>query len=380
MTRHQLRPNAIATSHLSKAMDESLTYEVIAEGIVAPLTFMEWGQSGDPGVFDGGAYYADGAVCARSLQRKAGFVNQPLPLVSPAGISRSTGKHLYAGMLKNEHFGHFLAESLSRLWPLSKPVTSGLESIIFYARMHRQPIPGWAPTFMGLLAPGLPLRIVSDPASFESLIVPDAVAHPYHGFVYGHPAIRETFSRLQQIEGQACKKIYVSRSKLGNSGGFLGETRLEEILARKGFHIMYPEEHTLREQVSLYNGAETLIFAEGAALHLFALTCRKDQKVYIIQRRKNASIFEWQLGSFGLRPIIGPEPPVAYYIPRGQGRSTLLARARVNFDKLREKLVAEGFVDGADWNLPDESFIREEIQCIEKRTGQSLVEHLSASI
>jgi hypothetical protein len=361
-------------------MDEPLTFEVVSEGIVAPLTSLEWGERGSPGIFDGGAYYGDGTVCARSLQRKAGFTNQPRPLITLAGVSRIPGAHLYAGMLKNEHFGHFVAESLSRLWPLAESAARDVESVVFYPRMLRQPIPQWASDFISILEPGIPLRIVSDATIFESLIVPDQAAHSSNGFVYGHPAIRELFARLRRIQGKRFKKLYVSRSKLPNSGGILGEKRLEEILTREGFDVMHPQEHSLSEQIAFYNGAQTLVFAEGAALHLFALTCRPDQRVYIIQRRKNASIFHWQLRSFGLSPIIGPEAPSAYYIPQDHGRSTLLARARINFEKLRDQLVAEGMARGSEWDLPDERLINEEIHCIEKHMGQRLVEHSSDSM
>lgn len=358
---------------------ESLSLEVLAESIVAPLTSLQLGQNGNSGIFDGGAYYADGSVCTRSLHRKAGFINEPRPLDSTVEMPRIPGSHFYAGMLKNEHFGHFLVESLSRLWAV-KRAAEDLQSIVFYARMHRQPVPEWVSALIKILVPDIPLRIVSDPTVFERLVIPDQVAHPYNGYIYGHPATRDSFSSLRQIRGKPLKKLYVSRSKLMDSGGFLGEKRIEEILAREGYSIIHPQAHSLRKQISFYNGAQTLIFAEGAAIHLFALTCRPDQKVFIIQRRKNASVFEWQLRTFGLTPVVGPEAPSSYFIPEHHGRSTLLARARINFEKLRDQMIAEGLVVGVDWDLPDEDLIREEIDRIERHMGQRLLEHPSSSL
>ena len=355
-------------------MGESLTSEELRGGVVAPLTFLDAGRDGAPGVFDGGAYFADGTVCTRSLQRKAGLINQPRPLISLAKVRRVAGRHLYAGMLKNEHFGHFIAESLSRLWALGQAPQHEFKSIVFYARLHREPVPRWAPEFISLLAPDVPLQIVSDVTVFESLMVPDQAAHPNNGFIYGHPAVRELFARLRNIKGKRFRKLYVSRSNLLHSAGILGEKTLERMLAQAGFHVIHPEEHSIAEQIALYNGAQALIFAEGAALHLFALTCRPDQKVYIIQRRKNASIFDWQLRSFGLVPIIGPEPPSMYFIPEGQGDSTLLARSRINFAKLREQLVALDLIPGTEWDVPDDRQIREEVRGVESRMGQRLIE------
>jgi capsular polysaccharide biosynthesis protein len=285
------------------------------------------------------------------------------------------GTHLFGGMLKNEHFGHFLAESLSRLWALTRFAARDLNSIVFYLRMHRNPVPQWAFDFISTLAPGIPLQIVSDVTIFENLVVPDQAAHRSNGFIYGHPSVRELFERLRQIKGKPFKKLYVSRSRLQNSGGILGEKKLERTLTREGFSVIHPEEHSLSDQIALYNGAQSLIFAEGAALHLFALTCRTDQKVYIIQRRKSAAIFDWQLRSFGLAPTIGPDPPSTYFIPEGQGESTLMARARIDFAKLRDDLVALDMVRGKNWDLPDEQLIREEVHGIGERLGYRLLEH-----
>src|ERR1700733_304313 len=159
---------------------ESLSFEVLAESVVAPLTSLQLGQNGNSGTFDGGAYYADRSVCARSLHRKAGFVNEPRPLDPTVEMPRIPGSHFYAGMLKNEHFGHFLVESLSRLWAV-KHAAEDLQSIVFYARMHRQPVPEWVSALIKILVPDIPLRIVSDPTVFERLVIPDQVAHPYNG-------------------------------------------------------------------------------------------------------------------------------------------------------------------------------------------------------
>lgn len=356
-----------------------LSLEVLPEGIVAPLTSLTWGAGGNPGTFDGGAYHADGSVCARSLHQKSSFINTPQPLSPTAAIPRIPGSHLYGGMLKNEHFGHFLVESLSRMWALNR-VTQGIESIVFYARMHRQPVPEWALSFIELIAPNIPVTIVSETTRFESLIVPDQVAHPSNGFMYGHPLIRDAFSPLHRIEGKPFEKLYVSRTDLENSGGFLGEKWLEDVLMKEGYRVFHPQEHSLQEQVSFYNGAQSLIFAEGAALHLFALTCRPVQKVYIVQRRKNASIFEWQLCSFGLTPTVGPEAPLSYLIPERSGRNTLLARARINFSKLRDHLASCAFTLRGEWDLPTENFINEEIVEIETRIGQRLVEYSPDSL
>lgn len=351
----------------------TLICEVLHEGIVAPLLTLSWGVGANPGTFDGGVYYADGAVCERSLHKKMGFVNVPQPLAQSRDLPRVCGTHLYGGMLKNEHFGHFLLESLARLWALGhSPV--GFESIVFYARMHGQPVPSWATDLIALVAPGISIRMVSEPTTFDTLIVPDQVAHPSNGCVYGHPLIRQAFATLQQIKGKSHKKLYVSRSGLLNAGSFLGERVLEQAMVSEGYSVFHPQDHSVEDQLSYYNGAERLIFAEGSAIHFFALTGRSDQRVYIVQRRKNPSLFVWQLRTFGLSPVVGPGPPTEYFLPERSAKNTLLARSKIDFEELRRQLFAEGFSANDAWDLPSEALIRRELNEIEQSISQKLIE------
>lgn len=378
MNDNSLTP--LATPKAQESAEEAprnvrpLSLEILSEGMVAPLTSLAWGNGGNPGTFDGGAYYPDGSVCARSLHQKAGFINRPLPLSWSPALPRVQGTHLYGGLLKNEHFGHFLAESLSRVWALSGEMEE-LDSIVFYPRMLHQPVPDWVTRFMEIIAPDIPITIVSETTVFEFLVVPDPAVHHANGFVYGHPLMRTALDPLRQIKGKSYEKLYVSRSGLKNSGGILGEKWLEDNLAKEGYLIFHPEKHSLKEQISFYNGAQSLIFAEGAALHLFALACRPEQKVYIVQRRRNASIFEWQLSTFGLTPIVGPESPQSYWIPEKSGRTTLFARARIDLSKLSDQLADRAFVSSGNWDLPTETLIQEEITEIQTRIGQRLVEY-----
>ena len=204
--------------------------------------------------------------------------------------------------------------------------------------------------------------------------MPDQVVHPKVGFVYGHPAIREVTDVLKRVPGAGSDKIYVSRSKLEREGGFIAETQLEERLAKQGFAVVHPQEHSLSQQIAIYNGASRLIFAEGSALHLFAFVCRPDQAVYIIQRRKHAFNFAWQLPTFGLTPTVGPGPPRSLFVPESDGSDTLRGRARLDFPGLHAHLRRSGFVTGPAWREPDEKSVEAELHLLEARLRQRLVE------
>lgn len=361
---------------------EHLTLEVLPHGIVAPLTSLAQGGGGKKGSFDGGVYYRDGSVCANALQAKPGFVNEPLPIDSSESLPLVSGKHVFGGMLKNEHFGHFLAESLSRIWAIAV-VTASIDSIVVYKRLPGHDVPRWAKDILSILAPSTQLTIVSEPTAFETLLIPGQIADADYGFIYGHPLLRDALAPFRQIPGKSFDKLYVSRSRVEPAqGSFLGENRLEEILTREGFHIFHPQEYSIYEQVSFFNGASKIVFAEGTAVHLFALACRPDQSVYIIQRRRKSDIdvLVSQLTSFGCVPHFGPEEPAQYLVPERNGRSYNGARARIDFEKLRAQMADIGLVSESEWIVPIDEDITEEIASIETSLGQRLIEHSAVSL
>ena len=49
--------------------------------------------------------------------------------------------------------------------------------------------------------------------------------------------------------------------------GFAGEAYLEQVLERIGIGVIRPEKFSIAEQMATYRAAQTLMFAEGSALH-----------------------------------------------------------------------------------------------------------------
>ena len=83
-----------------------------------------------------------------------------------------------------------------------------------------------------------------------------------------------------------CSKIYISRSKLNpKKRSFCEEVRLEEELSRFGWHIFYPEEYSLRDQISVYSQAEFICGCEGSAFHvLYCIRVANLAKVVLLSR------------------------------------------------------------------------------------------------
>jgi hypothetical protein len=102
-----------------------------------------------------------------------------------------------------------------------------------------------------------------------------------------------TASRLGEVERSG--SLYVSRA--GLRARFAGEGYLEVVLREAGFRVLRPETVSLEAQLSAYAGAETIVFAEGSALHGPQLMGRSLGDVTVLTRRAG-----WNLARAVLHP------------------------------------------------------------------------------
>lgn len=328
--------------------------EILHGGYMAPLTKLDFASTSTAGRFDGGAYYPDRTVCNTSRQIKDSYINVPKPFTKDDPFKELSGKHVFGGLLQNEHFGHFCAESLSRVWALSK-LSPSFNSIIFYLRVPTQPIRNFVFDFFRALDPDLKISFVSDFTRIEELAIPEQLGHSINGFIYGHPAVREGFKNLRTFKRGGINKVYVSRTGLkNNEGGVLLERVIEANLEDEGYLIIHPEKLSIREQLEIYNSADKLIFSDGSALHLYAFVARPEQKAFTIWRRKRNETFAWQVRSFGGPELTGTASVRKLYVPQGDGITSSRAQALIDFIHLRDQLKELGYIIGSSWDIPTE--------------------------
>jgi hypothetical protein len=95
-----------------------------------------------------------------------------------------------------------------------------------------------------------------------------------------------TRSRLGDVEPSGA--LYVSRA--GQWGRFAGEAVLEQIMQEAGYRVLRPETLPLAEQLRAYAGAESIVFAEGSAMHGAQLLGRALGDVTILTRRSGVKL------------------------------------------------------------------------------------------
>ena len=259
------------------------------------------------GVFDQNGQFCDAA----NTLRRSGPQLRPRTLAAlPAQYL--PGRHLFAGQL-NHHFGHFLCESLSRLWALDSAEISSAElaptpaqksaqksaaitSILFLPR-RSQSAPELSPfqnQIFDLLQPGIPIRIVDAPLLVEELLVPEQ-AFGNARLSAGTEAFRNYMHHnfATEIAAEGPENLYISRESLNLlSGSILGEETLSKYLSRAGYEVFAPERHDIRTQIARYKAAKRIIAVEGSALHLYGFVGHADQRVAILARRASGRVAE----------------------------------------------------------------------------------------
>ncbi|MBO4334912.1 MAG: glycosyltransferase family 61 protein [Desulfovibrio sp.] len=221
-----------------------------------------------------GCYNAEGKLVKESLcvrERCLLFRVAPLlPVTATLSDSMIFGGFLF------KHYGHFLLESLSRLW---------------FAKEHpdlpiiwvgRDPdILDFQQEIFVLLGLKNPTRYADHPVRIRRLFLPNP------GFLIPHifTPFHEQFLAVQEpsptLPG---KKIYISRRHFGGDSCLLNEEELELRLVHKGFHIYYPEKHSIREQLAYLSSAEKILALEGSALHTLILLTSLKAQILIMPR------------------------------------------------------------------------------------------------
>lgn len=288
-----------------------------------------------------------------------------------AKLPEIDGTFLYGGILLN-NFGHFLLESIGRLWAynLFKKINPYIH---FYAPWG---IPDYKKKdhymyqlFKGFGIPINRLVFFTEIVQLKKVIVPEQK--------YGFGKCRtpdSTFINFIQLfhlpdrfkAGPDAEKIYVSRSALPfNQGRPLGESEFEKYLRSNDYLVVYPEKLTLYEQVTLYKKAKKIIFCDGGAMYGTILLPNLNADVAIVARRRDhrgnyKDITEHFYGY--KKSILWIDKVVAQY---QFGMETWDAAGEIDWYKVSVTLQAAGFVSSTFQGLDTHTFAavkRKELQ------------------
>lgn len=336
-------------------MNKKASLEFVADAVLTPCTHFNLTERS----FDGGVFDDSGRLIESSLHEKGDFKNTPL-YTQP--VRRLQGTFIYAGLLQNFHFGHFLIESLSRLWPLKNLKIAG---VVFISREQSKTVAPFVESIFNKLGINN-YQVCLESTKFESLIIPSQLAMEERGYVMGYPQIKDFLSKLV-IKTQSFDKVYVSRSSLKkDEGGFLGEASLERSLEKEGYHIVHPQNLTIDEQLEVYSNAKKIIFADGSAFHLYVLVASSYQDTFVVWRRNKMASFAFQYQSFVGKDLQG-QPTQKGFFQVDSSYPISRRKSVLDFCSLKEQLVKAGFISGSAWQAPEDRDIQNEINLLQNR-------------
>lgn len=241
--------------------------------------------------FKGAIYDKYGSICLDSQRTKTGnnewMPNDPTQISIDFNAKFVSGKSIYLGNYTG-HFGHFLLESLSRVWALRQinAPFGGYDNFIFHPFLHKSPaIKKFLPAKISFDCFGIQQDktiIINEPLRFESLTVPSSLfhinqnAHPDMAFIYKDiyeyckSTKPSTFNRLFNLlrhENGNFDHLYLSRRKTKGYRPMANEKDVERIFLSSGFRIIHPEKCSFEQLVCMFQKSCVIAGIEGSGLH-----------------------------------------------------------------------------------------------------------------
>ena len=159
------------------------------------------------------------------------------------------------------HYGHFLLESLARLWFFLSAEHCARYKAAYIADPgvdHFLDVLG----FFGL--PRERLIRVTRPTAFRSVTVPEQSMRLQDRC---HPLYKQTIDRIQAaVPAAGHRKVYFSKEKRNNFRG-IGERPMEEVFVRNGYQLFYPEQLSMAQTIAVLKGCESFAASSGTNAH-----------------------------------------------------------------------------------------------------------------
>jgi hypothetical protein len=187
----------------------------------------------------------------------------------------------------SEHYGHFVIDTMSRLW--ARDAFPSLP-ILFIKPTKLSKYPAFGRQVFDALQLLPRVRFVDQPTLFREVICPGtAFEYRWKAFSIAdepHTAVAKAIGSSGTIARR--KPVYLTRSGLSDRLRKIeAEPELEEELSRRGFEVVRPETLPLAEQISLFEQAPLVVGTMGSALHTALFSRSTETKL---------AIFNWGRG------------------------------------------------------------------------------------
>jgi len=220
--------------------------------------------------------YFNGSILSDSLTKRHGTQSTFNEVVSNKKTNLHLDKAIYGGLLLT-HYGHFVFESLSRLWYTRIDKDS---PIIFCSKQKE--IKKYQKEIFDILGIKNHVIIAKEPIAVNELTMPtpgarirDYLSEHHESFLACCPYVEENATRCIWLSRSSLKRFV---HKVNN------EDELEKALKKIGWEIFNPQDFSVAEQVQILSESKRIAGFVGSAFHTLLLIKNFSGQVIIFQR------------------------------------------------------------------------------------------------
>lgn len=232
----------------------------------------------------------EGGVCDEHFNFIAGYIRKNSKNPSNYEVIRGyttqdellyINEEVIFGGVAFSHFGHFLIETLSRLWWVIKNKEFSKKIVFIKNRDFDE-----NKFIKLLLLCGLKkenIIFLEQATRFKLVIIPDQSLIFFN--YYTDEFLTPYNEILKNIKPSVYEKIYLSRTKFEKKD-HINEIYFENFYRSLGYKIVYPEKLDIAEQISLVSGADEIVSTMGTISHL-AIFCKPNAKLVTFLRSRS---------------------------------------------------------------------------------------------
>lgn len=224
-------------------------------------------------LFTMGSIYSHTGIKSDLSERIGAFGGDHVSSINPIHIPPPKnyheiikGKSYFLGIWMS-HYGHFITETLSRLWQhITAENYDNFVAFPFVFNRGKATIDTYQAYFLHLLnLPSDNIHFLSKASFFDKIIIPE------QGWVINNevninikPLYKKITYHHYNKKGKI-NKIFLSRNDSYNRVSNTAE--VEAVFSRMGFTILYPAQIHIQEQLSIYANCNIMASFSGSSLH-----------------------------------------------------------------------------------------------------------------
>ena len=258
------------------------------------------------GAFNGGGFTESGEPVSAFFQRRGmqtarklyekGYVEKADVINEPV---------VYLGQIRN-HWGNFLFDSITRLW-FVRDKTKAYKYVFLKTNIEVGEIHENCFRFLELFGISKEqIYLIEKPTWLLEVIVPNLDLCPFDNWHKEYlDTIQTVVNRATVFPDLTYDKVYFTRAKFAKKyKSDFGNELICDFFRINGFQIIYPEELTLDEQISVVNQCKVFASVCGAGAHNLIFSKNSPQTI-LVKRMDGYQEHQWFFDEMaGVEPVV----------------------------------------------------------------------------